>query len=479
MLLSYPLPRGGLGGGKYISPVFDHSAPLDERIHFPAGDKSSEPGAGRASQIQAAEGRPWQPFRPMQQDYNWRHGVCGDLKNNPEHLSGGKYFFGGKITAEFDEGQEIDLQANVVFHHGGFFVFHICDVSLCPGNELSEECFKAPGACEVLKRVTVDECESGESDRCSPIDRNYPERWYLPCSQKHVSGEIDRYGTDGTMRYHLPPFFSCEHCVLHLHHESADRCNPDGYAEYYSGPDAPRGAAFTHCPLEGETVDGEKGLFYKFLELCGATTQNKSYSEDYAHCADVRIKSLMMDDYPDPHPSPFASLPPLPTPLYSEKPSPTPAYEFPYSTASPSPSTSYLDPYGLDPRGFRPEKKMTIQYVDLIVNGKFQEKLPKLNHGQVVSRSYVYVKPGSKISFLVLTSGRVDVVRFYVNDEKKDTVFSKPFFLGASPHKHMLQIDDYMYRTLHLKVLATNLETGEIVRKIYRLDVRPQHESSH
>lgn len=286
LFMRSPVPRGGLGGVRqWLPTVFDWRAPQDLKLHFPAGYKG--PGAGGAlrSQIEAAGGRRWEPFRPTLASYHWRYGVCGDLKSeaNQPHLKGGRYYYGGKIVKYYREAQTIDIEVAALFHHGGFLIYHVCDVSRCENRKLSEECFKKPGVCRLLRRAVVPECEDNNSERCGPIDRNHPERWYLPCSQKQGDGTFDVYGSGGTIKYELPQGFSCRHCVLHQHYGSGDRCNPNDYGAYFNGPDAPN---WKSCPIEGFPVDGKHGVYNPKELACGV---GKRYSEDYAHCADITI----------------------------------------------------------------------------------------------------------------------------------------------------------------------------------------------
>lgn len=367
ILLRNPVPRGGLPGSRrrtWISQVIDSRAPEDEMIHFPAGVKSTDAGAGFQSQVNAAGSNPWAPFNPTSPNYMWRHGVCGDTRTKSTHLRGGIYYQDGRIVKTYTQGQQIDIETTVVFHHGGFLVFHLCDVSRCEGNEISEGCFKTPGACHILTRVPVSECDNnGGSDRCTPIDRNHPERWYLPCSKKQgVDHEI--YGIGGTVKYQLPTDLRCDHCVLHQHYETADRCTPNDYAAYFNGPDAPGNG--NGCNVRGFPVDGKRALFDPTSEECG---QNGRYTEDYAHCSDISIEPGNLN-VPNPTPPPMPSLNPPPPP----------------------------------PRQSAPK----IDKVGFYAGGRFQLYLKR-------KTPCIYLKKGKSAYFKPATSGSVDRIAVQIN----------------------------------------------------------------
>lgn len=411
LLLREPACRGGLGGQRsqpWRTDIIDSRAVEDMQLHFPSGDKSLAPGAGFASQIQAAGNRPWAPFEPMRNSYTWRHGVCGDTVNGNAHLRGGRYYFNGQIAATYSAGQDITIESTVVFHHGGFLVFHVCDVSRCPGNEISEQCFKTAGACHKLYRVADAECDNGGgSARCTPIDRNFPERWYLPCSRKRNGYEVYT-----NIKYRLPAGVRCDHCVLHQHYETADRCTPNGYTEYFNGPDAP--GANNGCTVRGFPVDGVSGLFDPESTRCGG----RRYTEDYAHCADIRIEPGTGNDNRNP------SVPAPPRP--SKSPSPRPR-----------------------------NTQIRIKSVALAINGMItmyiQGKTP-----------CIYLKKGRSAAFKVQTSGNVEKVTFRINGRVRGTDSRAPFFLSnnISGRPNWSGFSSYIGRKIRLEVFASNSRTG-------------------
>lgn len=275
--MEYPPQRGCLNPkSKHAKLGEDYSAPIDWLMHFPAGSKSDAPGAAVHSQRQTS--KTWTPFEPMKPDFVWRAGVCGDLKyKTQDHMKGGRYYYDGKISAEYTEGSIIDVTVKVIAHHNGFMELHICDVSKC-GGEISEECFKE-GHCQQLQRAPNQECDAGYDKRCAPIDRNYPGRWYLPCSSNPVNANaVERMGGN-KMQYILPKGLVCEHCVIHWFWEAANTCNAPGIREYYDGPDAPKN--WGTCPGQGEA----RGGIARKQRDCGPNR----FPEEYYTCADVRI----------------------------------------------------------------------------------------------------------------------------------------------------------------------------------------------
>lgn len=275
--LTFPLPRGALAGGdmaRYSQPV-DKNAPRDHTMHFPAGDKGYGAGAGARSQRNLAKN--WTPFDPLSRNFQWRAGICGDLINRQgDHRRGGKYYYGGKISATFRQGAVVSFQASIVGHHNGFFQFYICDVKRCD-DEISQDCFRK-GACFRLKRANNYFCDEKPNRWCGPVDRKHPERWYLPCPGRANHGGFDTYGRDGQMKYVLPKFLRCNHCVLHWSYNAANTCNPPGLADYFTGDDKPK---WGKCKGQSGAVGG----YASWAPTCGGDR----FSEEYYNCADVRI----------------------------------------------------------------------------------------------------------------------------------------------------------------------------------------------
>ena len=276
--MEYPPQRGCLNPkSKHAKLGSEYSAPIDWLMHFPAGNKADIPGA--AVQSQRETSGIWTPFEPMKSDFIWRAGVCGDLKSKTQdHMKGGRYYYDGKVSAEYIEGSIIDITIKVIAHHNGFMELHVCDIAKC-GGEISEDCFKQ-GHCWQLKRAPNKDCDSAYDKRCAPIDKNYPGRWYLPCTTKPINGNaVERMGGN-KMQYYLPKGLVCEHCVLHWFWEAANTCNAPGIREYYDGPNSPKN--WGQCPGQGAA----RGGIAREQRDCGPNR----FPEEYYTCADIRIK---------------------------------------------------------------------------------------------------------------------------------------------------------------------------------------------
>lgn len=284
--MSTPNQRGTLSGpgrsgqGRCSKRVIDWNAPVDYNAHFPAGPKHMRPGIGLNYQRHRAGRYGWVPFTPLNPYFRWRAGVCGDPVGPREaHRRGGRYYYGGRIVARYRRGSVIRLGVSVNAHHNGFMELHMCDVSKC-GGEISESCFRR-GACVQLKRARNSACDSGYHRYCGPIDRNYPGRWYLPCSSYPVnnSGQ-DRWGVGGKgFIDYLLPNMSCRHCVLQWFWTAANTCNPPGVVDYFKGPDRPRW--WGRCKGQG----GARGGFVDAHRPCGGGR----FPEEYLECADIQI----------------------------------------------------------------------------------------------------------------------------------------------------------------------------------------------
>lgn len=302
-VLSYPHQRGALTNfSRFIRTPFNNSAPVDYHMHFPAGNKSAVIGAGYESQ--KAQNVQWHPFEPLKQNYRWRYGVCGDLKNVNHHLKGGIFYNQGTPVATFKQGGIMDAGLTIVSHHNGFIEFHVCDVQHCPGRMMSESCFRS-GHCYQLQRALNSECDSGGHEQCGPIDPYNPGRWYLPCSKHKITERnLDWYGKGSglpkTILYQLPDHLSCDHCVLQWFWSSANSCNPPGVIRYHTGPHRPE--RWRPCNGQGGAVKG----FTMKQKTCNETI----FPEEYVQCSDIRIlptgwtpeweeKKNVSDDLPD------------------------------------------------------------------------------------------------------------------------------------------------------------------------------------
>ena len=247
--------------------------------HFPAGVKNPDQrGSGLASQKRAAGGN-WTPYDPKAPGFRFRAGVCGDQKGGQEaHRKGGMFYYPKDkpiITGTYQSGGVFtaSLSVNSDGHHNGFIEFIICDVSKCPGGDISEQCLRS-NACQKMDRVKEARCENGSKD-CAPIDPKYPSRWFLPCAQ---------YGTRRdskylNIKYKLPAGMACEHCVVQWYWASANQCNPPGYKEYFLSEKRPK--AWGSCKGQSRAEGG----YAKWLPDCGG----KEFTEEYYSCIDVKV----------------------------------------------------------------------------------------------------------------------------------------------------------------------------------------------
>lgn len=276
-VMTEPSQRGLLSPFSRVNPSGQFPlAPIDFHAHFPAGNKSTSPGAAHRSQQASVFPQGWTPFEPLRKDFRWRAGVCGDLREGPhEHLKGGKYYFNATIVRNYTQGKAIEIEMNIVANHNGFVELHLCDVKNC-GGEISEKCFR-DGFCRQLQRAQDKNCDSGFDLRCAPIDPNFPGRWYLPC-RRGKEGTFEKYGGE-KMKYKLPEDLVCEHCVLQWFWSTANNCNPVGVVEFYEGEHGPKN--WGQC--EGQA--GAKGGYTKVQKNCGV----EKFAEEYLQCADVRI----------------------------------------------------------------------------------------------------------------------------------------------------------------------------------------------
>ena len=67
-------------------------------------------------------------------------------------MKGGKFYYNGKVVANYKEGRIIDISLKIIGHHNGFLEFHLCDIAKC-GGEISENCFN-DGHYYQLKRAS-------------------------------------------------------------------------------------------------------------------------------------------------------------------------------------------------------------------------------------------------------------------------------------------------------------------------------------
>lgn len=294
-MMLYPNQRGCLNPS---APYVTHPVPaassseIDFFMHFPSGVKHRIPGSGHRSQIARAGRRGWVPYNPFDASFRLRAGVCGDTVTGRDHLAGGKFYDGGRIAAVYTQGGVINLEFGITAHHNGFLEVFVCDVSKCPGGDISHACF-VQGHCAKLRRAGADVCQKPGTKVCGPVDRNYPTRWYIPCETAgkpmNVRKGKDRavlYGP-GTIRYRLPAHLYCAHCVLQMYWTTANNCNPPGVIEYFTGPDRPR---WPRCKGQGGAVAG----YTTMQKECG----REKLPEEYYQCSDIRILPAAKNNKP-------------------------------------------------------------------------------------------------------------------------------------------------------------------------------------
>lgn len=282
-LLSFPNQRGALRTSRFIPHGVNETGVEDFYKHFPAGDKSLSPGSGVRSQRRAAGRSGWTLFAPLSRQFVWRSGVCGDPLRLRAHVSGGRFYNGGRPVATFRQGGILRPTVSIVAHHNGFFQFFLCDVARCTGPDISKRCMQTLGACHALRRVGTASCLTGGSAsmRCGPVHTQYPTRWYLPCTTLPL-GQTSTFeqfgGSDGTLVYRLPRFVTCTHCVVVWYWAAANACNAPGLVQYFNGTDRPRWGS---CRGQGGAVGG----IARWLPTCGGP----HFPEEYVQCADIEI----------------------------------------------------------------------------------------------------------------------------------------------------------------------------------------------
>lgn len=300
VIMANPRQRGALSVAKgNLIATIDASAPRDPRAHFPAGSKSTEPGAARKS-LERAGGHKWTEFEPLRPGFKWRSGVCGDeLGHAQDHMMGGKYFGDGATVRHYRKEGTIGITMDIIMHHLGFFEFHLCDVARC-GGEISAQCF-ADGHCHRLDRAPT-YCDSGKHMSCGPIDRKYPGRFYLPCHGDGTAKGNNESFLSTTMHYKLPKHLECEHCVVQMHYTTGFTCNAKGVVDYFTGIDRP---SWGTCKGNAGAVGG--------ISWAQRPCAGPLFAEEYMQCADVAIGDVKPRVTPTPARAPRVT----PTPVRS------------------------------------------------------------------------------------------------------------------------------------------------------------------
>lgn len=406
-----PNPRGCLtSNSPFIPYAFDKNAPTDYKPHFPAGDKTASPGAGKRSQEREAGERGWVPFRPHDKNFRWRYGVCGDQKGGVEdHRRGGEYFYNAKRVASYLQGSVIEVGISVVAHHNGFMEMHICNLDKCNG-DFSEKCFR-DGHCRPLERARNEECDSGNSMRCGPIDKNYPARWYLPCTKYYGNDfQIETFGSN-TIQYKLPSDLHCDHCGILWHWAAATTCLPDGVREYFTGPNRPVEWARRKCRGQAGAIGG--------VDLNRGNCGGREFSEEYLQCADVTIRPR--GGYQASAPVPKRQSPvttfdkPVSVPVSEPE---APVTQPPVTAGGESGDAGPYDlQRGMD-RGFG-----YIRDIVLIGDGK---RIKSLNE-----RPDVSVREYQSISVEAITESSMKTIEFRVNGQFANSAENAPFYVGG------------------------------------------------
>lgn len=215
-----------------------------------------------------------------------RAGLCGDPKDNNDHMIGGTFvpdsYGGAPIVAHWKSGSTVDFTAEIDTNHNGYFEYYLCNLDACGTRDISGQCFMQ-NDCYKLMRVKHNNCENPSPKthtECGPIDDKYPGRWYLPCRKTDHVGIHIVGGSSGTMRYQLPKGVKCDHCVVQWYWATANSCAPRGFLEYMTRMNNPFG---TTCPSDG----GGRGAYNAMMSECSGSR----FPEEFWSCADVKISA--------------------------------------------------------------------------------------------------------------------------------------------------------------------------------------------
>ncbi|CAM9480330.1 unnamed protein product [Sphacelaria rigidula] len=162
------------------------------------------------------------------------HGICGDTPqsgdDNPIVYSTPNSEW--PILTEYTAGSIIDIKVVFTNYHWGHIEFFLCDTGdmADPNGVVTQECFNT----YPLDRALDDSFNS-------PVDLDYPGRYYIDPPCRGATGETDqeRPEMDGVlnegyinhMRYQLPDI-TCERCVLQTRYHSGKGCKSRGYDEF-------------------------------------------------------------------------------------------------------------------------------------------------------------------------------------------------------------------------------------------------------
>lgn len=194
---------------------------------------------------------------------NSRHGMCGDPVGMLEKYNGNLSEY--SIVSTFEKGQTLSMDIVLTSHHKGHFEFYICnknDLS-SPENGIHQECL-------YQNRLLRDETY----DSISPIDGNFPWRYYVEPSTC-MEFQLEPYpGFKTTVHFKLPSELVCDHCVLQWWYFTGNSCNYQGYDNF-------------------EGIDCEIPWYNKDLPRCEGST---AYPEEFWNCADIKIYDPTLKD---------------------------------------------------------------------------------------------------------------------------------------------------------------------------------------
>ena len=186
-----------------------------------------------------------------------RHGMCGDPVSFIEKYNGNVNNY--NVLSTFTQGEEITIEVILTAHHMGHFEFYICDTDDLINNEkkVTQECLYQHRLLRVYDETSI-----------SPIDENYPYRYYIEPSE---CMEFQTNGYPGhivKVKYKLPETLVCEHCVLQWWYFTGNSCIYEGYENF-------------------EGVDCKSPWYSPNIGYCNV---RGIYPEEFWNCADIEIK---------------------------------------------------------------------------------------------------------------------------------------------------------------------------------------------
>lgn len=190
-------------------------------------------------------------------DTSVRRGLCGEpageSQNYLEPPAGSGNLLTDIVGGAYPVGAAILFEWEITAHHRGHFEVKVCDrasFGLDRSSAPTQECFSAKS----LERVP--DTTFPDSVDISPIDPNYPDRYYLPpaCALTKentlMGGYHVRTGEKVSFQllpcftrysvfpgYQLPADLTCDNgCVVQWRYVTANSCNPPGYTSRTNWP---------------------------------------------------------------------------------------------------------------------------------------------------------------------------------------------------------------------------------------------------